>query len=444
MKKNKTLLLAAFMFAIFSISGCGKQEETTTTVLTEAKTVFDTAGMVKEDVVADISYSISGEALESPVKTNMQYQLSIESSKNIAYIKGTMSTLVNEASKNYEIESYQVDNVGNVTTYFKENNTWYRQDGGKQNENTTLSVLKYVYDNAVNYPMTKTEDGTYVITGVVSEADSNVSGAPSVTQEGTEITMVLDSATKQLKSLKMALKDVAENNEELDSVIEAFNISIDYTYDSAVVILNADAKQAKEKTLSEPVVVPDTEETTEVTETTETETTKQETTETTEEENTATLSDSWNAFQYQFDGKVYTLPISNEELSNMGYSIKEEEKTKVLEAGEEFVTTAYGTGMILVRIKNDSDVQKTAYESPVISVQFDDYDMSKEEFAKVMLNGQLILSATFDDVKALYGEPTETHDGKAFKQLTYKDGNSFISFQFDADSLIITQVKIQK
>lgn len=435
------------------LTGCGKSN-TTQGIITDIMANLDVCESMNYDL--NLNIDASSKTDETKIPLTMVYKLNVDTTKDLIHTKGTVITN-NETT---EVETYQsIENENNLF-YFNEDGIWYRSDATNKMIFGT-NFLKSIYSDTtfvVNSEAEKINETDCVemsgtLQGESLKPLSEMFGLEFAEDSTIDVKTLVYKETKYPAYMKINLTKVANqlvDSGEVTTSYNDFTVELTFnTFNESVIEISDDIKAAKKKTTEEKdVVIQESDEKIpEVTETVE-ETSEVEEDPTVivtdpEEVTPLDLSENWNAFQFQYEGNIYRVPLTYKSMEVTGYNLKEEEKTKIIEAGQEYSTTLYkGTNSIITKFINNTMAPKTLYECDIISIDLDVYSLSSDELAKFMFNNKITISSTYDEIIQKYGEPSNTHDGVALKILSYIENDNYIEIYFEPETLSIMEYKI--
>ncbi len=457
MKKFLTILLITSM--CLSFSGCGGNKSAKDT-LGEIKTNMDSVQSIDMDIhiVSDITQKF--EEIRIPQK--IEYSLNIKENSDVAYITGEVLTTVNETNNKYEIEAYQTSGNMNYSLYFKQDDTWYRQDA-EENKKYGMTLLKMLYESGMEFSGEEAEINgqqcnvlTANVYGELADEFTKLIGVSTTEEKKVGVIVYTYKENSYPAYMKIDLKDVVADsikNKDISNTVNNMYVEITFnSFNQTDVALPDDIKKdAKKKQDEEQAIIQDQETETTIPTTEEPSSTEKpievitENPEETENPNTeiSKLSTEWNSFQFDYNGNIYRVPMGYKVFEASGYSMKEEEKSMIMEKGQVYTTTLYNGEMsIIVKIENTTTAPRTLSECDIISIDLDTYSLNSDELAKFMFSNNVNFAASYDNIVEAWGEPTNIHDGTALKIVTYKDGNNYIEVYFDPGTNEIIEYKI--
>ena len=124
------------------------------------------------------------------------------------------------------------------------------------------------------------------------------------------------------------------------------------------------------------------------------------------------LSDDLYSFQFSLDGKVYTLPCEFKELQDNGWEIEDYTEDFKLAPNQYSIGTyitkdgiSLSTGFI-----NFSKNEVTLDQCSIGEISIDEY--LEDKHADFSIAKGIKVGSTREDVKAAFGEPTESYEGE--------------------------------
>ena len=152
------------------------------------------------------------------------------------------------------------------------------------------------------------------------------------------------------------------------------------------------------------------------------------------EAGTAELGDDIYSFQVMFDGDLLKLPMSCDELISMGWQAENPEDMDTMVQTNSYITGVRfvkGNYYISADILNLGINEEPASKCLIGGIEVDASGAVHENIGQkiepgiAMLPGNIeVGTATIEDIKAAYGEPTDTHEDEVYTVLTY-DKDSF-------------------
>lgn len=152
------------------------------------------------------------------------------------------------------------------------------------------------------------------------------------------------------------------------------------------------------------------------------------------EAGTAELGDDIYSFQVMFDGDLLKLPMSCDELISMGWQAENPEDLDTMVQNNSYITGVRfvkGNYYISADILNLGINEEPASKCLIGGIEVDASGAVHENIGQkiepgiAMLPGNIeVGTATIEDIKAAYGEPTDAHEDEVYTVLTY-DKDSF-------------------
>ena len=140
-------------------------------------------------------------------------------------------------------------------------------------------------------------------------------------------------------------------------------------------------------------------------------------------ESTGELGDDIYSFSMEFDGQTMKFPMTYQEFTDMGWELSssEDPDTKVSTNSYGMLTFNKGASSVYADVIN-LGINEVGLEDCLIGgISVDgSYDVDLTAVS-VKLPGDIELGkATLDDIKAAYGEPSDTYEGDLYTKLTYE------------------------
>lgn len=168
-------------------------------------------------------------------------------------------------------------------------------------------------------------------------------------------------------------------------------------------------------------------------------------TEATAAETAGELSDDIYSFQLKLDGELYQFPMSYADFIAKGWTCVDDETTEMspnqyssfrfTKGNLESYVEAFNLGLNTVAI-----TECTVGGMSVDHFQFDDAPETVIEFPK----GISFNVSTMDDVKAAWGEPSDTYEGDLYTKLTYEyDIYQSIELEFDSETGVLNNFDME-
>lgn len=140
-------------------------------------------------------------------------------------------------------------------------------------------------------------------------------------------------------------------------------------------------------------------------------------------ESTGELGDDIYSFSMKFDGQTMKFPMTYQEFTDMGWELSssEDPDTKVSTNSYGMLTFNKGASSVYADVIN-LGINEVGLEDCLIGgISVDgSYDVDLTAVS-VKLPGDIELGkATLDDIKAAYGEPSDTYEGDLYTKVTYE------------------------
>ena len=172
------------------------------------------------------------------------------------------------------------------------------------------------------------------------------------------------------------------------------------------------------------------------------------------EAGTAELGDDIYSFQVMFDGDLLKLPMSCDELISMGWQAENPEDLDTMVQTNSYITGVRfvkGNYYISADILNLGINEEPASKCLIGGIEVDASGAVHENIGQkiepgiAMLPGNIeVGTATIEDIKAAYGEPTDTHEDEVYTVLTYdKDSFQDVSLTVYQETGTLLEVDMQ-
>lgn len=152
----------------------------------------------------------------------------------------------------------------------------------------------------------------------------------------------------------------------------------------------------------------------------------------------------WSDYAISVDGEVWDFPMTYTEFEKFGFE-PEDDVTASLEPYQYgMFTYKKGDDTIYIYICNFDVNSLPANECIVAGVSFDDFEIPENGAVVELPGGVKRGESTVDDIKAAYGEPTNTYDGDLFTKLTYStDAYETLDLSVYKDSGTLKNVEVK-
>lgn len=164
-------------------------------------------------------------------------------------------------------------------------------------------------------------------------------------------------------------------------------------------------------------------------------------------ESTGELGDDIYSFSMEFDGQTMKFPMTYQEFTDMGWELSssEDPDTKVSTNSYGMLTFNKGASSVYADVIN-LGINEVGLEDCLIGgISVDgSYDVDLT-VVSVKLPGDIELGkATLDDIKAAYGEPSDTYEGDLYTKLTYeKDSYQEVELSVFKDDNTLKEVDMR-
>ncbi|MDR2106830.1 MAG: hypothetical protein LBP24_05425 [Coriobacteriales bacterium] len=157
------------------------------------------------------------------------------------------------------------------------------------------------------------------------------------------------------------------------------------------------------------------------------------------------LSDDLYSYAVRLDGVVYTLPAPYSEFKANGWELRDASLLEqTLEPGQYSLGDVAQNGEHRVRLaftNNSMDVVSIE-DAEVGRVIVDDSNV--QAGTQFLLPGGITLGASYEDVIAAYGEPTDVQEGASFKSLTYStDAYAEVKITVKAETNLVSEINVE-
>ena len=164
-------------------------------------------------------------------------------------------------------------------------------------------------------------------------------------------------------------------------------------------------------------------------------------------ESTGELGDDIYSFSMKFDGQTMKFPMTYQEFTDMGWELSssEDPDTKVSTNSYGMLTFNKGASSVYADVIN-LGINEVGLEDCLIGgISVDgSYDVDLTAVS-VKLPGDIELGkATLDDIKAAYGEPSDTYEGDLYTKFTYeKDSYQEVELSVFKDDNTLKEVDMR-
>ncbi len=160
---------------------------------------------------------------------------------------------------------------------------------------------------------------------------------------------------------------------------------------------------------------------------------------------TAELSDDLYSFQLKLNGELYQFPMTYADFTALGWEYQDDETTEV--APNEYSPSAVfknGDLKLYASIVNLSINTLPVSDCLIGGISLDQYQTKDAPDTTVEFPGGILYgTATLEDVKAAYGEPSNVYEGDLYTNLTYEyDYKQSVDFYIDAETGVLNHFEI--
>lgn len=164
-------------------------------------------------------------------------------------------------------------------------------------------------------------------------------------------------------------------------------------------------------------------------------------------ESTGELGDDIYSFSMEFDGQTMKFPMTYQEFTDMGWELSssEDPDTKVSTNSYGMLTFNKGASSVYADVINLGINEVGLKDCLIGGISVDgSYDVDLAAVS-VKLPGDIELGkATLDDIKAAYGEPSDTYEGDLYTKLTYeKDSYQEVELSVFKDDNTLKEVDMR-
>ncbi|MGI6017499.1 MAG: hypothetical protein ACOX8M_01615 [Marvinbryantia sp.] len=162
-------------------------------------------------------------------------------------------------------------------------------------------------------------------------------------------------------------------------------------------------------------------------------------------ENTAVLSEDLYSFQLKLNGELYQFPMTYTDFTALGWEYQDDETMEV--APNEYSPSATfqnGDLKLYASVVNLSINTLPVSECLIGGISLDQYQIKDAPDTTIEFPGGILYgTATLEDVKAAYGEPSNVYEGDLYTNLTYEyDYKQSVDFYIDAETGVLNQFEI--
>lgn len=164
-------------------------------------------------------------------------------------------------------------------------------------------------------------------------------------------------------------------------------------------------------------------------------------------ESTGELGDDIYSFSMEFDGQIMKFPMTYQAFTDMGWELssREDPDTKVSTNSYGLMTFNKGASSVYADVIN-LGINEAGLEDCLIGgITVDgSYDIDLSTVSVKLPGGLELGKATLDDIKAAYGEPSDTYEGDLYTKLTYeKDSYQEVELSVYKDDNTLKEVDLR-
>lgn len=138
----------------------------------------------------------------------------------------------------------------------------------------------------------------------------------------------------------------------------------------------------------------------------------------------AGMSEDIYSFQIEYDGELFELPMAFSELTDRGWKLSKYDDPNTKVGTNSYAMVGFVKGDLELRADViNFGINEAALEECLIGGLTVDASYSEMDFNEnpVELPGGILMgSSTLDDIKAAYGEPSDTYEGDNYVKVTYE------------------------
>ena len=140
-------------------------------------------------------------------------------------------------------------------------------------------------------------------------------------------------------------------------------------------------------------------------------------------ESTGELGDDIYSFSMKFDGQTMKFPMTYQEFTDMGWELssREDPDMKISTNSYGFVSFNKGKNSVSAEVMNLGINEVGLEDSLIGGITVDgSYDIDLTSVSVKLPGGIELGKSTLDDIKAAYGEPSDTYEGDLYTKVTYE------------------------
>ena len=164
-------------------------------------------------------------------------------------------------------------------------------------------------------------------------------------------------------------------------------------------------------------------------------------------ESTGELGDDIYSFSMEFDGQIMKFPMTYQDFVGMGWELssREDPDMKISTNSYGFVSFNKGKNSVSAEVMNLGINEVGLEDSLIGGITVDgSYDIDLSTVSVKLPGGLELGKATLDDIKAAYGEPSDTYEGDLYTKLTYeKDSYQEVELSVYKDDNTLKEVDLR-
>ena len=140
-------------------------------------------------------------------------------------------------------------------------------------------------------------------------------------------------------------------------------------------------------------------------------------------ESTGELGDDIYSFSMEFDGQIMKFPMTYQDFVGMGWELssREDPDMKISTNSYGFVSFNKGKNSVSAEVMNLGINEVGLEDSLIGGITVDgSYDIDLTSVSVKPQGGIELGKSTLDDIKAAYGEPSDTYEGDLYTKVTYE------------------------
>ena len=140
-------------------------------------------------------------------------------------------------------------------------------------------------------------------------------------------------------------------------------------------------------------------------------------------ESTGELGDDIYSFSMEFDGQIMKFPMTYQDFVGMGWELssREDPDMKISTNSYGFVSFNKGKNSVSAEVMNLGINEVGLEDSLIGGITVDgSYDIDLTSVSVKLPGGIELGKSTLDDIKAAYGEPSDTYEGDLYTKVTYE------------------------